>query len=459
MSPHSFGEPLDARVLVRKSQDHGFANQRSTLPQIKVPRLRKQQYTPRVEYMPRAIDHRLSLLLRSQPAVRLEGPRGCGKTTTGLNHVGSAVHLDSSPSMPELAQLEPERILDGAAPRLLDEWRLAPTLWPQIIARLGDRPLPGRYLLASSASPAEYRHHTRDADQLAGLRMRTMTLTERPGITGQVSLAGLARGDRVTGARSRLTYRDLAEQAVRGGWPALADATLDQAISHNTGYLERLAHADVPTATLTRYQPARILRLLDRLARHIASDFSFAGLAEGAGLGLDAAQAYLDGLTRVHVWEPQPAWQPALRTRARLRHRSRAHLADPALACACLQIDAEQLADNPDQFAAIFTAMAVHDLRVYLEGTGARLYHYRDETGLAIDAIIEYPDGSWAALQTSLGDHRTVDAEIALHRLRDDRLDLTRLGPPRFLAVLTGGTTASTTRDRTHRIPLATLTA
>ena len=102
--------------------------------------------------------------------------------------------------------------------------------------------------------------------------------------------------------------------------------------------------------------------------------------------------------------------------------------------------------------------MAVHDLRVYLEGTGARLYHYRDETGLAIDAIIEYPDGSWAALQTSLGDHRTVDAEIALHRLRDDRLDLTRLGPPRFLAVLTGGTTASTTRDRTHRIPLATLT-
>ena len=103
--------------------------------------------------------------------------------------------------------------------------------------------------------------------------------------------------------------------------------------------------------------------------------------------------------------------------------------------------------------------MVVRDLRVYLEGTGARLHHYRDETGLAIDAIIEYADGSWAAIQTSLGEHRVVDAETSLLKLRDERLDLDQIGPPRFLAVITGGTTGHTTRSRTHVIPLATLTA
>jgi len=51
------------------------------------------------------------------------------------------------------------------------------------------------------------------------------------------------------------------------------------------------------------------------------------------------------------------------------------HLADPALACAALGYDPDRLADDPDQFAAIFTAMVVHDLRVYLEGTGAGLCH------------------------------------------------------------------------------------
>lgn len=413
-----------------------------------------------MEYLPRVIDDRLSRWLRGRPAVRLEGPRGCGKTTTALQHVGSAVHLDANPGMPELAHLDPDRILTGTAPRLVDEWRLAPVLWPQITDRLSERALPGRYLLASSTTPLEYHHHTRDAEQLPVLRMRTMTLTERPGNPGQISLAGLAYGDRVTGVRSRLSYTQLAEHAVRGGWPELADATTEQAIEYNVDYLRQLAHTDMKTLVLTRHQPDRITDLLASLARHTAADVSLAGLGHDttAGLGRDTVRSYLDALDRLHAWEPQPAWQPRLRTRTRLRHRPRAHLADPALACAALGYDADRLANNPDRLGAIFTAMVIHDLRVYLEGTGAQLYHYKDETGLAIDAIIHYPDGRWAALQTSLGDHHVADAENALHTLLDDRLDLDQIGQPRYLAVITGSTHATTTRNRTHTIPLATLT-
>jgi hypothetical protein len=432
----------------------------SAIPRSDVPFFRKPLYSRTVEYLPRVIDSRLSRWLRGQPAVRLEGPRGCGKTTTALQHVGSAAHLDANPGMPELAQLDPERILTGRAPRLVDEWRLAPSLWPEITGRLGEQALPGRYLLVSSATPLEYRHHTREADELPVLQMRTMTLSERPGSDGQVSLAGLAYGDRVTGVRSRLSYAQLAEQAVRGGWPELLDASTEQAISYNASYLHALAHTDLKTLVLTRHQPDRITDLITSLARHTAADVSLAGLGHDtpSGLGRDTVRSYLDALDRLHAWEPQPAWQPPLRTRARLRHRPRAHLADPALACAALGYDTDRLAENPDRFAAIFTAMVIHDLRVYLEGTGAQLYHYKDETGLAIDAIIQYADGRWAAVQASLGDHHVADAEIALHTLCDDRLDLDQVGQPRYLAVITGGTHASTTRSRTHTVPLATLT-
>ena len=311
--------------------------------------------------MPRVIDSRLSRWLLGQPAVRLEGPRGCGKTTTALQHAGSAVQLDAHPGMSELAHLDPDRILTGPAPRLLDEWRLAPTLWPQITGLLGEHPLPGRDLLASSATPLEYRHHTREADQLPVLRMRTMTLTERPGIDAQVSLAGLAYGDRVTGVRSQLSYTQLAEHAVRGGWPQHLDAGTEQAIEYNTSYLHQLAHADMKTLVLTRHHPDRISDLLTSLARHTAGDVSRAGLGHDtdARLGRDTVRSYLDALGRLHAWEPQPAWQPHLRTRARLRHRPRIHLADPALACAALGHDPDRLAENPERFSAIFTAMAV----------------------------------------------------------------------------------------------------
>lgn len=415
-------------------------------------------------YLPRIIDHRLGRLLRGNGAVRLEGPRGCGKTTTGLHHTASAVHLDTSPTMVELAQLDPDRLLAGPAPRLVDEWRLAPTLWTQLNEQLAETTLPGRYLLASSATPVDYRRHTKGAEQLPVLRMRTLALAENPRCAPQVSLAGLAHGDRVNKVRSTLSYRDLAGEAVRGGWPALVNASPEQAIDFNTTYLHDLTHTDVLAASPTRHQSARTGQLLASLARHTARDVGLAGLAAdthttGGGAGRDTVRAYLDALTRVHTWEPQPAWQPPLRTRARLRHHPRAHLADPALACAALQLDPDRLADDPDTFAAVFTSMAIHDLRVYLEGTGARLYYYRDETGLTIDAIIEYADGGWAAIQTSLGEHRVVDAEISLHKLLDERLDLDHTGPPRFLAVITGGTTGYTTRSHAYVIPLAALTA
>ena len=415
-------------------------------------------------YLPRIIDHRLSRLLRGNAVVRLEGPRGCGKTTTGLHHTASAVHLDTSPAMVELAQLDPGRLLTGTAPRLVDEWRLAPTLWDQLSQRLDATALPGRYLLASSATLVDYRRHTQGADQLPVLRMRTLALAENPRCTPQVSMAGLAYGDRVTKVRSPLTYRDLAGVAVRGGWPALIDASLEQAIDYNTGYLHDLTHTDLPAASPTRHQPVRVGKLLASLARQPSREVNLAGLAAdthtaGGGAGRDTVRAYLEALARVHTWEPQPAWQPPLRTRARLRHLPRAHLADPALACAALRLDQDRLADDPDMFAAVFTSMVIHDLRVYLEGTGARLYHYRDETGLAIAAIIEYADSGWAAIQTSLGEHRVVDAEIGLHKLCDERLDLDQTGPPRFLAIITGGTTGYTTRSHTYVIPLATLTA
>ena len=415
-------------------------------------------------YLPRILDHRLSRLLRGNAAVRLEGPRGCGKTTTGLHHTASAVHLDTSPAMVELAQLDPGRLLTGPAPRLVDEWRLTPTLWNQLHEQLGTAFVPGRYLLASSATPMDYRRHTQGADQLPVLGMRTLALAENPRCTPQVSLAGLAHGDRVTKVRSPLSYRDLAGEAVRGGWPELVDASIEEAMQFNTTYLHDLTHTDVAAASPTRHQPARIGQLLASLARHTAREVSLAGLAAdthttGGGAGRDTVRAYLDALTRVHTWEPQPAWQPPLRTRARLRHHPRAHLAEPALACAALQLDQDRLADDPDMFAAVFTSMVIHDLRVYLEGTRARLYHYRDETGLAIAAIIEYADGGWAAIQTSLGEHRVVDAAISLHKLCEERLDLDQTGQPRFLAVITGGTTGHTTRNNTYVIPLATLTA
>ena len=134
-------------------------------------------------------------------------------------------------------------------------------------------------------------------------------------------------------------------------------------------------------------------------------------------------------------------------------------LTEPALACAALGVGADRLAADPEFFGQIFEAMVVHDLRTYASAEQGSVYHYRDNTGLEADAIVEYPDGGWGAIEVKLGASRVAEAERNLLRLRDKRIDTDRVGQPAFLMVVTGGEYAYTLPSGVHVVPLALLEA
>ena len=102
--------------------------------------------------------------------------------------------------------------------------------------------------------------------------------------------------------------------------------------------------------------------------------------------------------------------------------------------------------------------MVVHDLRAYAQANDGRLYHYRDNTGLEVDAIIEYSWREWAAIEVKLGYKEVELAERNLLKLRDERVDAEVVGQPAFLAVITGTEYGYTLPSGVHVIPLATLT-
>ena len=51
----------------------------------------------------------------------------------------------------------------------------------------------------------------------------------------------------------------------------------------------------------------------------------------------------------------------------------------------------------------LFASLVVRDLRVYAQASDATVLHYRDNTGLEVDAIVEGADGRWAAFEVKLG--------------------------------------------------------
>ena len=400
-------------------------------------------------------------LLAALGGVLVEGPRGCGKTTTALQHASSHIRLDSGPNVLELASLDPLGLLAGAAPRLVDEWQLAPTLWNVVRHEIDARREPGQFILSGSSSPRRDPSRHSGAGRIARLRMRTMTLSESGRSSQVVSLADLESGEPISG-RSQLAYRDLAEAAIVGGWPALLRASHRQAVAFNRSYLDDLCASAIPLATGVRHDPVRLRRLLESVARNIASEATLESLAadvsaDGGAFDPKTARTYLDALATVFALDELPAWSVALRSRSRLRTSPKLHLADPALACAALGVNADRLAKDPEFFGQVFESLVTRDLRSMVEARFGRAYHYRDNTGLEVDLILEFEDRTWAAIEVKLGGSRIAEAEKSLLMLRDARVDLARVGPPVFLAVVTGTEYAYTLPTGVHVVPLAAL--
>lgn len=416
-----------------------------------------------MDYVERIADRVLSTQLASMGAVLVEGPRGCGKTTTGLQQARSSVRLDRSPSAVRLADLDPQELLRGDTPRLIDEWQLAPALWNVIRQEVDDRQQRGQFILSGSATPADDVTRHSGAGRFARLRMGTMSLAESRHSSRQVSLSALPSMGKVSGT-SPLGYRDVAEYAVRGGWPALLDASTQQAMVFNRAYCDDLCSAEIAAVSGTRHDPGRLRRLLQSIARNVASEATLRSLASDVGGGENIVDpktisAYLDAFRRVFAVDELPAWSVALRSRSRLRTSPKLHLADPSLACAALGVGPDRLAKDPEYFGQVFESMVVRDLRA-LAGAGfGRVCHYRDNTGLEVDVIIEYPDGTWAAAEAKLGSSRIDDAERNLLTLRDQRIDVERVGRPAFLAVITATEYAYTLPSGVHVIPLPVLAA
>ena len=110
------------------------------------------------EYRNRIVDTILHDKLEAKGAVLIEGPKWCGKTTTAAQQSRSILHMDNPAEKNQnlsLARLNPQRLLKGETPRLIDEWQIAPALWDTIRYEVDQRAEMGQFILTGSAVPPD----------------------------------------------------------------------------------------------------------------------------------------------------------------------------------------------------------------------------------------------------------------------------------------------------------------
>ena len=358
--------------------------------------------------------------------------------------------------------VDPALLLGGPSPRLIDEWQVEPAIWNHIRRAVDDRPGLGHFILTGSAVPADEMTRHTGAGRMSRMRLRPMSLFEMGRSEGKVSMKRLLDGGPVPGITSELSLADVAELVCVGGWPGhLRRRSSDAAMLANEDYLAEVCRTDIARAGGVGRDPERVHRFMQSLARNTATVVSVATMTRDTqgsdkAFGEQAARAYLTALERLMVVEQQPAWAPHLRSRSRLRTSRKRHFVDPSLAAAALGAGPEHLMRDIPWFGFLFESMAVRDLRVYAQAIRAKVFHYRDNTDLEVDAIVDAGAGRWAAFEIKLGAGRIEDAARTLLTFAG-RVDTGRCGAPAALGVITATGYGYQRPDGVSVIPLGVL--
>jgi predicted AAA+ superfamily ATPase len=156
------------------------------------------------------------------------------------------------------------------------------------------------------------------------------------------------------------------------------------------------------------------------------------------------------------IIEEQPAWNIHIRSSSSLRKSPKRHFTDVSLSAATLGIEVDSLLTDLHFTGFLFESLATHDLRVYAQANDAKVYYYRDSSGLEVDAIVQKHNGDWIAFEIKLGTGQIEEAAANLHKLvliLDDK----KVKPPKSLNIITGTGVSYTRADGINVISFASL--
>ncbi len=419
------------------------------------------------KYSPRIADKMLDRMLQGIGAVLIQGPKWCGKTTTAEQHAKSIVYMDDPEYIEqniELASLSPKKLLAGPAPRLIDEWQLAPQLWDAARFEIDHRGELGQFIFTGSAVPADNSkiHHT-GTGRFAWLTMRTMSLFESGESTGEVSLCKLFDKQDIFGTNT-LNIDSLAWLICRGGWPQATTVNKKVALDMAYRYYEAVVNNDISRVDNINRDAERAKRILRSIARNQCAQNTINTICtdiesnDSINANRNTVASYIEALKKIFVIEDSLAWNPNLRSKTAIRTSDTRYFSDPSIGVAALGIGPNDLINDLNTMGLFFESMCVRDLRVYADALDGTIYHYRDGNGLECDAVLHLRNGSYGLIEIKLGGEKNIEEGAKNLKLLASKIDTTKMKTPSFLMVLTGTSRYAIRReDGVYVVPIGCL--
>lgn len=420
------------------------------------------------EYKQRIADRILERKVLGKGAVLIEGPKWCGKTTTAKQLAKSMLDLGDASVLKQSSQMieiSPKSLLEGATPRLIDEWQALPPIWDSIRSEVDKRGEPSQFILTgSSVLPDANETIHSGTGRYAHVMMRPMSLYESGESTGSVSLIDLFAGKTPDVQENKLEIDDLAYLTCRGGWPWTTLISPKVALDQAFDYVDSVIKRDIQRVDKVKRSPERARLLLRSYARNISQQVSYATIRkdmlsnDASTLDEDTVADYIKVLKKLFVIEDLVAWNPNIRSKAAIRTSDTRHFVDPSVGTAALGLGPKDLINDLQSFGLFFEDMVVRDLRVYAEALDGELYHYRDSSGLECDTVLHRRNGSYALLEVKLGGEDKINEGAASMIELANKIDTDKMPAPSFMAVIIGvGKYAYRRKDGVYVLPIGCL--
>lgn len=419
------------------------------------------------QYQKRIVDQELDEI-SALPAIALEGAKGVGKTATASQRANTIHDLDD-PAYRIIAEADPQRLLLGDPPVLIDEWQHIPSVWDYVRRAVDAGSRSGQYFLTGSTYPRERPAHS-GAGRIVSIRMRPLSLPERGIEIPSVSLSELLTGNRppISG-KTAITLDGYANEIVNSGFPGVRKFTGRVLRTQLDGYLRRVVEKDFPDMGLLVRNPSLLHRWMTAYAAATSTTATYEKIRDAATSGEDekpaktTVQTYRDLLEQVWLIEPVPGWLPTRRRINKLTVPPKHQFVDPALAARLLNVGVDALLTGAGPqpavvrdgslLGALFESLITLNVRVFAQNAEARVAHLRTKGGdHEIDLIVEGAEGRVLAIEVKLG--ATVKDNDATHlnwldqQLGDDLLDK---------VIITTGPEAYRRRDGVAVVPASLL--
>ena len=373
---------------------------------------------------PRHLDALLHESLQDTPAVLVNGPRQCGKTTLVRQYEGEMAYFSlDDPALLAAVHADPLGFVKRLDRAILDEVQRAPQLLMALKLVIDQDRRPGRFLLTGSANLMAL---PQIADSLAG-RVEILTLlplshselARRPNdflnqsLSQSWSLTPSVGGQPI----------DTIQQVLAGGYPEMQQrATLARRQAWARAYMTTLIERDIQDVAQID-QIRQIPQLLSIAAELSGQLMNLSQIGGQLNLNGKTVDKYLGILEKLFLVRRLPAW--SRNELSRLIKAPKIHFLDAGLQSTLTRLTPELAVTQRTRFGATLEAWVYGELLKLLSITPETwfLSHYRDKDQVEVDFVLE------SALREIIGIEVKAAASVQLNDFKGLRRLREIVGP------------------------------